>query len=268
MTAGSGGGAKANPFDEVINAIRAAGYHNHRREEHSDLVGAGIFRDLLQQCPQVAADYNSGHIARWYNVSAPGARGRRVDLFVGEPGPDGGWNARGARICVENKSVITAHRNKTSRLDDLDEVMRSIHRVKPESIIVATVLIGTALTVLNVPDHVKKQYKDRPDFFESAVLPRLSKGDQSLWHEFGFAVSQNRENDPQKTFDAFRTLPTRAPGHTHVLGYDFILLVPVFIDNVNPPRIDRNNAFGIDVDKEYQRMLETICRAYEARWHL
>ncbi|MBI3024510.1 MAG: hypothetical protein HYY66_02310 [Candidatus Tectomicrobia bacterium] len=169
---------------------------------------------------------------------------------------------------MENKSVITAHRNKTSRLDDLDEVMRSIHRVKPESIIVATVLIGTALTVLNVPDHVKKQYKDRSGLFESAVLPRLSKGDQSLWREFGFAVSQNRENDPQKTFDAFRTLPTRAPGHTHVLGYDFILLVPVFIDNVNPPRIDRDNAFGIDVDKEYQRMLETICRAYEARWHL
>lgn len=155
-----------------------------------------------------------------------------------------------------------------NRLDDLDEVVRGIHRVKPESIMVATVLVGTALTVLNIPDHVKKRYKNRPDLFESKVLPRLSKGDRSLWREFKFAVSQNRENDPQKTVDAFRTLPTRAPGHTHVLGYDFILLVPVFIDNVNPPRVDRKNAFGINVDREYQRMLDTICRAYEARWHL
>lgn len=268
MTAGSGGGAKANPFDEVINAIRAAGYHNHRLEHHSDLVSEGIFRDLVGMCPQIAADYQSGQIGCWYSVSAPGARGRRVDLFVGTPGPDGGWDPEGARICIENKSVVTAHRNKTSRFDDLDEVVRGIHHVKPESIVVATVLIGTALQVLNVPDHVKKQYKDRPDFFENEVLPRLSKGDKSLWDEFKFAVSQNRENDPQKTFDKFRTLPTREPGHTHALGYDFVLLVPVFIDNVNPPRIDRDNTFGIDVDEEYRRMLDTICRAYKARWHL
>ncbi|HLC40479.1 MAG TPA: hypothetical protein VJO34_02485 [Methylomirabilota bacterium] len=268
MTARSGRGAVANPFDDVIKAIRAAGYHNHRLEQHSDLLSAGIFRDLVKRCPQIASDYRSGRIACWYNVPAPGARGRRVDLFVGEPSPSGKYNARGARICVENKSVITAHRNKTNRLDDLDEVVRGTHRVKPESIIVATVLVGTALTVLNIPDHVRKRYRNRPDLFESKVLPRLSKGDQSLWREFKFAVSRNRENDPQKTVDAFRTLPTRAPGHTHVLGYDFILLAPVFIDNVNPPRINRKNTFGIDVDREYQRMLETICRAYEARWHL
>lgn len=156
MTARGGRGTVTNPFDEVIKAIRTAGYHNHRLEQHSDLVSAGIFRDLMKRCPQIATDYRSGLIARWYNVPAPGARGRRVDLFVGEPSPSGKYNARGARICVENKSVITAHRNKTNRLDDFNEVVRGIHRVKPESIIVATVLVGTALTVLNIPDHVKK----------------------------------------------------------------------------------------------------------------
>ena len=268
MTAGNGDGAGTNPFDDVIEAIRAAGYHNHRREQHSNLVSAGVFRDLRDRCQQIADDYQSGRIADCYNVPAPGARGRRVDLFVGEPGPGGEWDARGARICVENKSVITAHRNKTNRLDDLSEVVRGVHRVKPECIIVATVLVGTALTVLNIPDHVKKRYKSEPGRFNSEILPRLSKGDQSLWREFEFAMSQNRENDPEKTVDAFRRLPTRAPGHTHALGYDFILLVPVFIDNVNPPRIDRNNAFGINIDEDYRRMLDTICHAYVARWHL
>jgi hypothetical protein len=43
-----------------------------------------------------------------------------------------------------------------------------IHRVKPESIIVATVLVGTALRVLNIPDHVRKAYKNRPGLFESS----------------------------------------------------------------------------------------------------
>src|SRR5690606_6840450 len=104
--------------------------------------------------------------------------------------------------------------------------------------------------------------------FETEVLPRLSSGDQSLWSEFKYAVSTNKPDDPAKTVAAFRRLPLRPPGHTHVAGYDFVLIVPVFIDNVNPPELCRNNPFGIDIDAEYERMLATICRAYEARWHL
>ncbi len=68
MTARRGRAAATNPFDEVIEAIRTAGYHNHRLEQHSDLVRAGIFRDLMERCPQIATDYRSGRIARWYNV--------------------------------------------------------------------------------------------------------------------------------------------------------------------------------------------------------
>jgi len=261
-------GPELTPFDEVIEAIRDAGYHTPRREEHSNLVCSGIFRNLLNCCPEIAKDYQSGQVREWSNVSAPGARGRKIDLFIGEPGADDQLDSDGARICVENKSVITAHRNKTNRLDDLDEVVRGIHRVKPECIVVATVLVGVAENVLNIPDHVKKIYKAKPGHFEREVLPRLSTGDETLWREFEFAVSHNRKDDPRKTINAFRRLPTRAPGHTHALGYDFMLLVPVYIDNVNPPRIDRDNEFGIDVDKDYRNMLETICQAYVARWHL
>jgi hypothetical protein len=257
-----------NPFDDVIAEIRAAGFHNHRLERHSDLVSAGIFRDLVKACPQIAADYEAGAISCWYNVPAPGARGRKIDLAIGEPGPEGEWDPRGTRVCVENKSVTTAHRNKTNRLDDLDEVVGAIHRIKPESIVVATIMIGTALRVLNIPDHVKKNYKGRTTEFEEDIIPRLSTGDAGLWQEFSYAVSENRPNDPRGTVDAFRSLPTRLPGHTHVVGYDYVMLVPVFIDNVNPPSIERANVFGIDVDAEYRRMLETICRGYEARWHL
>ena len=104
--------------------------------------------------------------------------------------------------------------------------------------------------------------------FESQVLPRLSSGDESLWKEFPFAVSQNRPSDPAKTVEKFRELPTRPPARTDLVAYDYVLLVPVYIDNVNPPRIARDNNLGIDVDAEYEAMLEQICRAYRARWHV
>ena len=55
--------------------------------------------------------------------------------------------------------------------------------------------------------------------------------------------------------------------HAH-RGYDFVLLVPVHIDNVNPPLLPRPNVLGIDVDAEYSRMLAQLCAAYNARWHL
>jgi hypothetical protein len=111
-------------------------------------------------------------------------------------------------------------------------------------------------------------YRERPDEFERTVLPRLSTGDASLWKEFAWAVSTNRPADPAKTVELMRTLPTRLAGHTHVVGYDAVLLVPVEIDNVNPPSLPRPNSLDIDVDVDYNRMLEKMCSAYTARWHM
>jgi hypothetical protein len=44
--------------------------------------------------------------------------------------------------------------------------------------------------------------------------------------------------------------------------------VPVSIDNVNPPHIARTNGLGIDVDTEYRRLIQQMCSAYTARWHM
>lgn len=93
-------------------------------------------------------------------------------------------------------------------------------------------------------------------------------GDRSLWDEFSDAVSKNRPNDPKQTLDKFRSLPRRPPAHTHVSGYDYLLLVPMFVDNVDRPRLERENQLGIDVDREYEELLEVVCKAYTARWHL
>jgi hypothetical protein len=260
---------RSTPFDAVVlDAIRR-GFHNHRLEDHSDIVSAGILKDLVEQCPTLSEDVREGVVRHWTNVPAPGARQRKVDLLVGEPSQeDDGPDLTRVRICVENKSVTTAHRNRDARFDDLNEALQVLHRVKADTVLVATVLVGVAPRVLNVPDKLKTPYKGRDDEFRQKVLPRLSTGDQTLWKEFEWAISINRPGDARKTVEKFRQLPRRPPGHTHLAGDDYVLLVPMHIDNVNPPRVARENDLGIDIDGEYQAMLSQICKAYTARWHL
>lgn len=256
------------PFDLAIDAIRRAGYHNHRKEGHSDVVSRAIFEDLRSSCAALRADLDSGAVRMWLNVSSPGDRARKVDLFIGEPTGNDEPDINRVRIAVENKSVITAHRNRTNRFDDLQKVLGAIQGVRPEAIMVGTVLVGLCDRYLNVPDKVKMFYRDEKEQeFEEKVLPRLSTGDRSLWTEFKWAVSKNRPNDPAETVAQLRELPLRNPAQTHQKGYDALLLVPVRIDNVNPPQVPRPNDLGIDVDSEYTRMLQQTCAAYTARWH-
>lgn len=256
------------PFDEAIASIERARYHNHRLEGHSDTVSDGIIADLKAFCAPFNRDLESGVIRVWKNVSAPGDRLRKVDLFVGEPAADGHPDIQRVRLAIENKSVITAHRNRTNRFDDLRKVLSAVHGARPEAIVVATVLVGVSQRVLNIPDQVHKFFRDRQEEFDGTILPRLSSGDASLWDQFDWAVSSNSASDARKTVELFKTLPTRGSGHTHVQGYDFVLLVPVEIDNVSPPSVKRDNALGIDVDAEYESLLERICSAYTARWHM
>jgi hypothetical protein len=261
----------STPFDEVIAQIKRRGFHNHRLEDHSDIVSAGVLNDLRQRCAPFEADFVTAKITSWLNVRTPGARNRKIDLLVGEPDSRSNPDLGKLRLCVENKSVVTAHRNLYARFDDLNEALQVLHRAKAEAVLVATIIFGVAERVLNVPDGVKPRYRGNLAKFERRVLPRLSSGDRKLWAEFDWAVSANRAGDPAKTVAKFRQLPTRAPGHTHVAGYDYVLLVPAFIDNVNVPFIPGSDdplSLGIDVEREYASMLEALCKAYTARWHL
>jgi hypothetical protein len=256
----------STPFDDLANDIRARGYHNQRLEEHSGIVSKGILRDLRAMCAPFQRDFTANRIGEWLDFPSPSGRARKFDLVVAEPrGPGAGPNLGKLRLCVENKSVVTAHRNRTNRYDDLSDVVGVLHENNPDAILVATVLVGLANNVLNVPDRVKPFTSD--DEFRRRVLPRLSSGDEGLWTEFPHAVSRNRARDPELTVGKFRQLPTRPPGRTDLAAYDYVLLVPMMIDNVNPPRVVRRNDLGIDVDAEYRAMLDQVCRAYTARWH-
>lgn len=257
------------PFDDAIEHMKRVGFHNQRTGDHSNVVSDGILQDLIRRCGAVREDFANGVVGHWKNRRTPGARGRKIDLLVAEPLAGGKKpDLKGMRLCIENKSVATAHRNADARFDDLNESLQVLHQVQPDAIFIATVLIGTAERFLNIADNKRQLFDGRGDEFERNVLPRLSSGDQRLWEDLRIAVSPNEPSDSAKTVRKFRMLPVREPGRTHVVGYDFVLLVPVFIDNVNPPRVERQNQLGIDIDREYQRMLDRICRAYETRWRL
>ncbi len=103
------------------------------------------------------------------------------------------------RFCVENKSVVTAHRNLYARFDDLNEALQVLHQVRSEAVLIATVIVGVADRVLNVPDKVKPLYKNKPADFQKKILPRLSSGDQKLWKDFDWAISFNRPGDSANT---------------------------------------------------------------------
>lgn len=255
------------PFDDFIGYIQQQRYHKHRGQEHSDIVSRGIFSDLLAMCETIREDYENGVVKEWYNIKTPGARGRKIDFLLGEPQGDGAPDLNKLRICIENKSVMTAHRNASARYDDLNESLQVLWSEKPEAVLVATVMIGTCEKFLNVPDTLKKFYGNRMNEFNNKILPRLSSGDQELFVEFEWAISTNRPTHPLKTRDKFRQLETRKTSHTHKEGYDYILLVPVLLDNVNPPELARVNDLGINIDEEYNAMIEHICKTYTARWH-
>ena len=247
-------------FDEILAAIRANGYHNHRQETHSDIVSRRIVADLRATCAAFNADLASGAIRIWEKTKGPDDR--TTDLIAGPATASGLPDLSEVRLLVENKSVVTAHRNRNARWQDIDRERRSAHGANPKTIVVATLIVGVCQRVLNVPDCVSKLHKG---VFQSDVRPRLSTGDQDLWRDFHMCVSVNRADDPAKTIALFRQLPVRRGSDTHLAALDYLLIAPFDIDNVNPPKLDLS--MGIDAEAEYRQMIQHICRLYTLRWH-
>lgn len=247
-------------FDEIAGEIRRVGYHNHRRENHSDLMSHRMIADLQAKCPKFAADCVSGVIKVWYKTKGPDDR--TTDLLAGVPNSDGAPKMDEVLLLVEHKSVITAHRSRDARYQDIDRERLSAHRANPRTIVAATVLVGTCQRVLNVPDCIAKFSKEN---FVADILGRLSTGDIRLWKDFAACVSNNKPGDPAKTIETFRQLRVRKGADTHVAGLDYLLIAPVEIDNVNPSQLVAN--MGIDPVHEYDSMIRHICRLYSLRWH-
>jgi hypothetical protein len=254
----------------LIDTIASNRFHSHRGQAHSTLLSEYILDDLSQRCKLFREDLASGAVRNYGLSKTPGARGRKADLLIAQPISEDKTKPdfRRLRLCVENKSVVTAHRNAPARYDDLTEVLRVLHGEQPEAMFVATVLVGVSPRYLNINDGVKKCCKIwGTKAFKSRILPRLSTGDQALWDEFPEHISRNKPEAARGSIEMFRKLPTRTKAQTHKVGYDFLLLVPVDIDNVNAPKLSPPGTLGIDAVSDYDSMIDQICETYRVRFH-
>jgi len=183
------------------------------------------------------------------------------------------------RIISEHKSVITAHRNRSARHDDLNNLYQDTSNTSELVIVTATVMVGIAERYLNVSDQIKRRYQKNvttrsgktkkvldAERFNDEVLSRLRAHDQNLWKDFSDDVSYNTTRDINATFELFRTLPVRPLNARNKPGYDAFLIVPVHYDNVNPARVARDNPFGIDIERDYQAFIQRIINIYEMLW--
>lgn len=286
----------STPFDEHASRANEEGYHNHRVNTHSDLVSEGIIRDLVARSPALRTHLDKGQVGFWVNRRNPWGRKRNTDFVIAEPNLDGKvrpellvpLGLRGAaawglnpdpanvRMIGEHKSVITAHRNRSARHDDLDHLYKDANAHGKEVIVFATVMVGVAEWYLNVADGVKGFF-DRwghdaegrrkkvfmEDRFRSEFLPRVRAHDLTLMDDYIAAVSENSPRDIEATFEAFQTLPRRPATDRSQPGFDALLLVPVHYDNIHPARVERENRFQIDVDLAYDRFLNRLASDYE-----
>lgn len=250
------------PFDPILDNIKDKGFHNHRDASHSNLLTEQISNDLKHSCDALEADFNNGVIQEWHTVRGPD--GRNTDLIIGASKSDGTPDLTQVRILIEHKSVVTAHRNKNARYQDIEREMLATHAKNPLTIVGATLVVGVCKNVLNVPDCVKREAKRRNLDFDAQVRPRLSSGDATLWQDFADCVSKNKEDDALKTVEMFKALPVRPIAQSHEKALDFMLFIPVVIDNVNPPRL--GGIDNIDPVADYRAMIGHICRAYKIRW--
>lgn len=298
---------RKTPFDKHAARAEAEGYHNHRVNTHSDLISEGIMEDLYAACPALRIDLDMGTVGFWANRRNPWGRKRNTDLIVAKPlaaparridrtpseAPRWALGVKGAaalglapdpsqvRIVGEHKSIVTAHRNRSARHDDLDHLYQDANAKSPGTIVCATIMIGTAPWYLNVADGVKGFYdvwdrdangiRRRKIFreadFDREVMPRLRRHDETLMDDYISAVSENTERDVEASFELFRDeIPVRPRGDRTKPGFDAFLVVPVHYDNIHPPHVSRDSAiarrFGIDVDAQYGEFIDRLAEAY------
>lgn len=288
---------RRTPFDDHAARVNAEGYHNHRVNTHSDLISQGIVQDLYGTSRSLRRHLDDGLVGFWVNRRNPWGRKRNTDLIIGQPveavaKPSSPLGFKGAatlsspdpdnvRVIGEHKSIVTAHRNRSARHDDLDHLYQDANAKSPGTLVCATIMIGTAEWYLNVADRLKSgfakwEFEDGKrkrvhleEKFEREVMPRLRRHDPALMDDFIFAVSDNTERDIEASFELFqREIPVRPIGDRASPGFDAFLIVPVHYDNVHPARVDREaqRRFRLDHDRDYQAFIARLARDYDALW--
>jgi hypothetical protein len=286
--------------------INQSGAYNPRPQEVSNTLSRELVRDLFNSCKAFREDVLSGVVSYRTNCTLTvGKMHQSVDLVVGIGGTppnkrkeerkenlllDGVRSERGVvdwgepkevRMIVENKSLMTAHRNVYNRSRPLRELADYMFQCNPAAIHFGTWMIGTALKYVN-PDRVKwaedtlrvlcqKQIHQEFPFREIRKL--LGTGDKRLSNFLlldgvgDLLFSYNKPEEAAKTLDKIiANIEFRDDESTR--GFDAFAIQLIYADNVGPVRLDEPEFFKQSkYDRvRYQRSLSDISRIYERRF--
>jgi len=299
-----------NAFERVIKRIRNDGVYHPRDQRVSTQLGLEILRDLYFVSPEFREDVNCGRICYGFNLKfekTSTSNSKRTDLAIGvldesadippiltkylEDAPlipemkmlhittrDRDL-MKEVRIAMENKSVITAHRNRNNRSDELVSIADVLSEACPGAILVATVMIGTATEFLNYEvlqraegvlevfcervrggyqlDEIKRLLgRSAPEIADFLNQPRIRKA----------LISTNESQEPFNTMDRMHGV-LKPRENTSQIGYDVLILQFCHIDNIGPARLESPEYFkGIYAQYQYNTALKRLSGLYRERF--
>jgi hypothetical protein len=284
-------------FSDLIDFIRNERIHHPRTGVHSDILSKGLLNDLCRVSDVFLNHAEEGEICYKLNMKIEDAsRHHVVDLVIGRPRNKGQLQAKSeqlagdgplcqcvgelveTRIIIENKSLVTAHRNvfnRTRILTDISDFVRnSKHK---DAILIGTFLVGTAERFLNYETFVRARdvlnrlcKKSSYDF--DSLEKNIGTGSREL-RDFVTnpnlperMVSVNRTDDPKRTLQSIvGDIPVKTDTKT---GYDALIIQFCHIDNVDPPRLDFPDFFDDPSYSHfrYDNAMKHIGRIYDDKY--
>lgn len=255
--------------DEVVQQLREGGYHP-RTSKHSDFQSLIIIRDLVAQCPLIAARAKSGElVAKLRHHQTVGHADWVIDIALGTcagiPATpielDLGIGVIGMappviiQIAIELKSIWTEHgKARLNRLRDFNSFHGYAHQYSPETVAAAFLVVNSAewfwsplrdpddLTRHGRPTKTARQLaKETLDRFRSIHL-RNSVTDAPGLEALGVLVVEHDN------------IPLNPNAATHSAHHSETIIAP------SPPNV------AVGDPLHYQSMIQRICNAYSQRF--
>lgn len=300
----SGHSLSSTAYQRLMDFTSQSGPYNPRSPIYSNQMGIEICNDLYESSSIFKGHVHRGELCHFLNLPLSKPRGDiaiEIDLIVGElkkpldlqttlaplkgcPLPkvenSQADRMKTARIIIEHKSVITAHRNRGNRSKELVAVRDVIVEAYPNAVLVANVLIGTARKYLNyeVIDRAKKAL----DVLCGNLVGGYDLGDlikhigtnHPDLHAFlsneavaGLLLSENTKQDSEKTL---KHLKAKLPLRSDITGkhYDVLMIQFCHIDNIGPPRLVDPPFFAEEKYNalRYENALDRMIELYEERF--
>lgn len=227
-------------------------YHP-RSDQHSKIICALIFQDLMEACPTLRRHIQEGVVVCGINSSCSFSNGKTktLDLAIGVPlHPDlkmpqpalmSDQPIKDVRISCEAKQVMTEHQKSKPRLfDELSSSHEIVHQGVPKA-------IATGIVVVNIADNYASPTRqvgpDGPPVITKHRQPEVTK--LMIDHLRGLKI---RESDDGVGFDSFAQV---------VLDCDNIGACRLHTEPPAPQPGDRDH---------YDSFIQRISKAYEERF--